>query len=121
VLGELLVLGGAAIENEVARTVDTQFVPAGSRLDEGARALKLGNATVPLTRLEFGLLRYLQNHPDRVVTRDELLRDVWGQSFGGSNVVDAVVRTLRKKLGAQGRAVETVIGHGYRFCGFAQA
>jgi DNA-binding response OmpR family regulator len=55
----------------------------------------------------------------RSVTRDELLRDVWGQSFGGSNVVDAVVRTLRKKPRALGPAVETIIGHGYRFSGFS--
>jgi hypothetical protein len=54
----------------------------------------------------------------RVVTRDELLQNVWGQSFGGSNVVDAVVKSLRRKLGPRGRTLETVIGHGYRFTGF---
>jgi len=44
--------------------------------------------------------------------------DVWEQSFGGSNVVDAVVKSLRKKLGPYEDAIETVTGHGYRFCGF---
>jgi DNA-binding response OmpR family regulator len=70
---------------------------------------------VPLTRLEFGVLQHLSLHPDRVVGRDELLRDVWGQQFGGSNVVDAVVKSLRKKLGTHGDAIATVTGHGYRF------
>lgn len=49
---------------------------------------------------------------------DELLQHVWDQSFGGSNVVDAVVKSLRRKLGPLGSALETVIGHGYRFTGF---
>jgi DNA-binding response OmpR family regulator len=63
-------------------------------------------------------MKYLDAHAGRVVTRDELLQNVWEQSFGGSNVVDAVVKSLRKKLGALGGALETVIGHGYRFTGF---
>jgi DNA-binding response OmpR family regulator len=67
------------------------------------------------TRLEYGVLQHLSSHPDRVVGRDELLRDVWGQQFGGSNVVDAVVKSLRRKLGAHGGAIATVTGHGYRF------
>jgi hypothetical protein len=115
----MLDFGPGGVLGWLARTVDAQFAPAGSWLDVDARALRLGSVTVPLTKLEFGVMRHLQAHPGCVVTRDELLRDVWGQSFGGSNVVDAVVRTLRKKLGAQGLAVETVIGHGYRFSGFS--
>jgi DNA-binding response OmpR family regulator len=63
-------------------------------------------------------MKYLDAHTGRVVTRDELLQNVWGQSFGGSNVVDAVVKSLRRKLGSLGGALETVIGHGYRFTGF---
>ena len=120
----MLDFGPGGVLGWLARTVDAQFAdaqfaPAGSWLDVNARALRLGSATVPLTKLEFSVMRYLQERSGRVVTRDELLRDVWGQSFGGSNIVDAVVRTLRKKLGAQGPAVETVIGHGYRFTGFS--
>jgi DNA-binding response OmpR family regulator len=40
---------------------------------------------------------------------------VWGRAFVGSNVVDASVRSLRKKLGAHAGAIETVKGFGYRF------
>ena len=63
-------------------------------------------------------MKYLDAHTGRVVTRDEVLQHVWDQSFGGSNVVDAVVKSLRRKLGPLGGALETVIGHGYRFTGF---
>jgi DNA-binding response OmpR family regulator len=61
------------------------------------------------------VLQHLSSHPDRVVGRDELLREVWRQQFGGSNVVDAVVRSLRKKLGPYAGAIATITGHGYRF------
>ena len=111
----MLDFGPAGVLGWLARTVDAQFARPSPWLDLEARAVRIDDTNVPLTKLEFNLLRHLQSHPGRVVTRDELLRDVWGQSFGGSNVVDAVVRTLRKKLGAHGASVETVIGHGYRY------
>jgi DNA-binding response OmpR family regulator len=70
---------------------------------------------VSLTPLELGLFRHLRDREGRIVTRSELLREVWGTEFtGGSNVVDAVVRTLRRKLGTVGPVVETVRGSGYR-------
>ena len=60
-------------------------------------------------------MRYLNAREGKDVSRSELLRDVWGTRYeGGSNVVDAVVRTLRKKLGDQAARVETVSGVGYR-------
>jgi DNA-binding response OmpR family regulator len=72
-------------------------------------------AVVALTPLELGLFRHLREREGRIVARRELLREVWGTEFtGGSNVVDAVVRTLRQKLGAAGRVIETVRGSGYR-------
>jgi DNA-binding response OmpR family regulator len=49
------------------------------------------------------------------VSRADLLRDVWGTSYnGGSNTVDVVVRSLRRKLGASADRIETVRGIGYR-------
>jgi DNA-binding response OmpR family regulator len=51
-----------------------------------------------------------------VVIGEDLLQNVWDQSFGGSNVAGAVLKSLRKKLGPLGS--ETIIGHGYRFNGF---
>ena len=68
-----------------------------------------------LTKLEFELISYLSQRPGSVVTRDELLREVWKQPFGGSNVVDAVVRGLRRKLGGKAGVIGTVTGHGYRY------
>jgi hypothetical protein len=118
----MLDFGSEGVLGWLAGLVDAQFAAAAtaaaSPFDAEARALRTAAGAVPLTKLEFGVMKYLDAHPGRVVTRDELLEHVWEQSFGGSNVVDAVVKSLRRKLGPLGSAVETVIGHGYRFTGF---
>lgn len=85
-------------------------------LDRRARELVLGKARIPLTRLEFGVLEYLMDREGHAVSRASLIHDVWGHSYtGGSNVVEAVVRSLRKKLRDRASCVETVSGVGYRF------
>jgi hypothetical protein len=85
-------------------------------LDRRARELVLGRERVPLTRLEFGVLEYMLDRSGQAVTRASLIEDVWGHSYtGGSNVIEAVVRSLRKKLGERAGCVETVSGVGYRF------
>ncbi|ROO23775.1 hypothetical protein SAHL_16525 [Salinisphaera orenii YIM 95161] len=84
-------------------------------LDVDSRELVLEAGRVPLTPLEFGVMHHLLARQDKAVSRTELLRDVWGTTYqGGSNVVDAVVRTLRRKMGDQAARVETVTGVGYR-------
>lgn len=71
-----------------------------------------------LTRTEYDLLKALLEAKGSVLTREELIRRVWGfDYFGGSNVVDVHVRSLRKKLGdsvASPRYIDTVRGVGYR-------
>lgn len=107
----LTFLEGAEPVVEPGDTVDC-------RLDEGTRALIVNGETVGLSRLEFELLRHLRGRHGAVVTRDELLQQVWKQEFVGSNVVDAAVRAVRRKLGPFSASIETVKGHGYRFAGF---
>jgi hypothetical protein len=85
-------------------------------LDVSRRELIVkGGGRFILTKLEFDLMLYLSARAGVVVTRDELLKEVWKQPFGGSNVVDVVVRAIRKKLGASAWVISTVKGHGYRF------
>jgi len=72
-----------------------------------------GHGRVPLTRLEFLLLRTLMEHPGHSVPKDQLLSSVWGYDFDpGSNVVDVCVRRLRSKLGFE--LIKTVRGEGYQ-------
>ncbi|MBW3661673.1 MAG: winged helix-turn-helix domain-containing protein [Actinobacteria bacterium] len=63
----------------------------------------------------FGVLNLLDQREGRAASRAELIRHLWGTSYlGSSNVVDAVVRTLRRKLGGHAHLVKTVRGVGYR-------
>lgn len=86
-------------------------------IDDGTYTARLHGTPLDLTFREFELLRYLAQHPGRVFTRAELLREVWGYDyFGGSRTVDVHVRRLRAKLGAEHEALlGTVRGVGYRF------
>jgi Novel STAND NTPase 1 len=85
-------------------------------LDPEARRLVLDGRAVDLSRLELDVLRHLQGRQGIAVTREELLREVWGHDWTGasSNVVEAVVSGLRKKMGDRAAALETVRGVGYR-------
>lgn len=84
-------------------------------LNESARELVVAGRRTPLTPLEFGVMQHLSRHAGQVVSRRDLLQHVWGTEYlGGSNVVDSVVRGLRRKLREKAQAVETVTGVGYR-------
>lgn len=86
-----------------------------SMLDIEARELVIDGERIALTPLEFGLIKYLGDREGQAVSRIDLLRHVWSTNyFGGSNVVDTVVRSLRRKLGSYAHRVETVTGVGYR-------
>ena len=76
-----------------------------------------GKAVV-LTLKEFELLERLMRNQNIVLTRDQLLEDIWGYDFDGeTRTVDVHVRTLRQKLGEKGSLIETVRGVGYRIGG----
>lgn len=70
---------------------------------------------VELTVREFSLLEYLLRFPGRVLTRAQILEQVWHYDFDPkTNIVDVYVRRVRKKLGPTGDRIETVRGVGYR-------
>jgi DNA-binding response OmpR family regulator len=77
-------------------------------IDASTYAAKLKGHPLDLTYKEFELLKFLAQHPGRVFTRDQLLREVWGYDyFGGHRTVDVHVRRLRAKLGSE---YESMIG-----------
>jgi DNA-binding response OmpR family regulator len=82
-------------------------------LDVGKLVADIGQGPVPLTRLEFLLLRELAEHAGQLVSKGSLLASVWGYDFDpGSNVVDVCVRRIRSKLGFE--LIKTVRGEGYQ-------
>jgi len=82
-------------------------------LDIARLVADIGQGPVPLTRLEFLLLRELAEHPGHSVSKGRLLAAVWGYDFDpGSNVVDVCIRRIRSKLGFE--LIKTVRGEGYQ-------
>jgi two-component system alkaline phosphatase synthesis response regulator PhoP len=85
------------------------------RLDTGRRQVWVGDESVELTSTEFDLLKTLAEHRGLVLSREQLLQQVWGYDFyGEERVVDVHVGHIRQKLG-DGRFIATVRGVGYRF------
>lgn len=73
-----------------------------------------GNLT-SLSKTEFDLLLYLLKNKGKVVSREELLKNVWGYHYGGSNIVDVYINYLREKISRnmKTKIIETVRGRGY--------
>ena len=96
------------------RVMDSTVLSCGGlQLDLHTRRAQVGGETVDLSAREFALAETFLRHPGQVLSREQLLSQVWGYDYDpGSNVVDVYVRYLRRKLGAE-RFV-TVRGMGYR-------
>ena len=85
-------------------------------LDLNTRKVFRQQQSVDLTMKEFELLKYLMSHPQEVLTREQILENVWGYDFlGESNVIEVYIRYLRLKLEQKGqkRIIHTVRGIGY--------
>jgi two-component system alkaline phosphatase synthesis response regulator PhoP len=104
--------GGGRPAEEIFRFGDVE-------LDTRRSQVRRGGEPLPLSMREFELLKYLVDHRGRVVSRDELLRDVWGyEPSVASRTVDTHIGWLRQKLepdAAEPRWIVTVRGVGYRF------
>lgn len=86
------------------------------KLNESTREVSRGNRPVELTPREFDLLLYLLQHPNQVLSREQVLNAVWGYDYyGDTNVIDVYIRYLRKKIDAGEPAtyIQTVRGVGY--------
>ena len=90
-------------------------------LDVGTRRVAVRDREVNLSPKEFDLLRVLLSHPGRVLGRDFLLNEVWGQDFfGDTRTLDVHIRWLREKIEqdpSRPEYIQTVHGVGYRFSG----
>lgn len=85
-------------------------------LDARTRRVERAGRNIELTRIEFELLSYLVTHQDRVLTRDDLMLEIWGyEEDVSSNTLEVFVSGLRKKLEADGasRLIHTKRGVGY--------
>ncbi|WP_084124872.1 alpha/beta fold hydrolase [Demequina sp. NBRC 110054] len=89
-------------------------------LDTAAYELRRGGDTVRVEPRVFDLLRHLIEHRDRVVTKEELLDELWGTRFVSESALTTALRSVRKAVGDSGgeqRLIQTSHGRGYRFVG----
>ncbi|MBD3752743.1 MAG: response regulator transcription factor [Micrococcales bacterium] len=112
----------ARVETLLRRTALTEHDPEDAAirvadlvLDEQRHLVERGGTRIDLSPTEFRLLQMLMANPDQVLSKSQILREVWLYDFGGeANVVERFISSLRRKLDAHGDPlIETVRGFGY--------
>ena len=85
-------------------------------IDLNAKTVTLEGQDLVCTKLEFELLSFFIQHPDKVFTREELLKSCWPHdAFVLDRTVDVNITRLRKKIGRYGKQIRTRVGYGYCF------
>jgi len=85
-------------------------------IDMHSRTVKRGNKSINLSNREFLLLELLMTHPDKILTKAQILDKVWNMSFDpGSNVIEVHLYQVRKKIndGFEHQHIQTIINRGY--------
>lgn len=88
----------------------------GLRIDRNAKTCYLDGEPVSLTKTEFSILLFFLTHPNRIYTREEIIRQVWSNDVVVTNrTIDTNITRLRKKIGSYGNNIVTRLGFGYGF------
>jgi two-component system alkaline phosphatase synthesis response regulator PhoP len=97
-------------DDEIIKIGDLQINPQNHQV-------KIAGSSIVLTKKEFALLTFLAKRPGRVITRNILLDEIWGEDvFIIDRTIDVHVRKIREKLGPEYmKVIETIKGVGYRF------
>ena len=114
----LAVSTGSPIGRSTAGPDVTDLVHCGPLvLNTESYQARIADRALDLTYMEYELLRFLAERPEKVHSREVLLSQVWGYDyFGGARTVDVHIRRLRSKLGEEhARMIQTVRSVGYRF------
>ena len=85
-------------------------------ISPAAHKVFLDGTEITLTHKEYELLHFFMSNPEQVFSREQLLNRIWGYDFeGNTRTVDTHIKTLRQKLGGEGKAIVTLIRSGYKF------
>ncbi|MBR4709720.1 MAG: response regulator transcription factor [Bacteroidaceae bacterium] len=107
----------AVLRRSAPAPADTAIVAyEGITLDLNSKTVKLDGQALTCTRLEFELLSFFLQHPNRVYSREDLLKHCWPQNVHVlDRTVDVNITRLRKKIGRYGEQIKTRVGYGYCF------
>lgn len=75
----------------------------------------LYNQKLDLSTKEFQILSFLKQHPNHVLSREQIYENVWGDEYGEINTVTVHIKNIRKKLGGQYDFIKTIWGIGYKY------
>lgn len=85
-------------------------------IDASSHIVSINHEVIPLSPKEFELLLMLVQNIGQVISREQLMNQIWGYDyFGGLRTVDTHINRLRTKLGAKESAISTIRGYGYKF------
>ena len=85
-------------------------------ISPAAHKVFLDGTEITLTHKEYELLYFFMSNPEQIFSREQLLNRIWGYDFeGNTRTVDTHIKTLRQKLGSEGKYIVTLIRSGYKF------
>lgn len=111
----LLAKTNALLRRTSAAPTDT--IRAGKiTISPAAHKVFLDGTEITLTHKEYELLYFFLTNPEQIFSREQLLNRIWGYDFeGNTRTVDTHIKTLRQKLGSEGKSIVTLIRSGYKF------
>ena len=105
------------------QSIDTEYSDGRLTVDFNARQVLVEGTVVRLTSLEFKLLSYLIKNENRVISKQELFEEVWGDKFTGDGTLNVHICKIREAIERRPGEPEYIItawGDGYKFCGGKQ-
>jgi two-component system response regulator MprA len=110
-IDELLARIRARLRHKIPTSATLDF--ADLKIDPDSHEVVRARQRINLTSTEYKLLSYFLRHPRQVLSKDQILEEIWGYDFGGdANIVEQYIRSLRQKIGAP-PILHTIRGFGY--------
>lgn len=105
-----------AILNRTNKTIKNLYTYKTLEINNSAHTVKIDNNIINLTPKEFEILTYLVKNKNIAISREQLLRNIWGYDFfGDDRTVDTHIKMLRNNLKQYRNNIETVRGIGYKY------
>lgn len=97
--------------------LETSIMIGDLKIDQNRREVSFGKQKTELTLTEFDILKYLASHAGTVISRDDILKEVWKENSEQANdrTIDVHIRSLRKKLPVLTKHIRSIYGVGYKY------
>lgn len=112
----LLAKVNALLRRSLSESMQETYAAGNLVLAPASHSVSACGNDIDLTYKEFELLKFFMQNKNQVFSREQLLNRIWGYDFeGGIRTIDTHIKTLRQKLGEEGRYIVTLIRSGYKF------